>query len=114
MKRGIKMNFFDGYKLPSSMSYSELIFKMEEDRVAYCYSGRVYKDAVMLKINGKLVILRNGELIQDNEKIDSFELWAFIDEIEDGFIRQKAVNKFFEIYLNYNGHLKLEDIEYRL
>lgn len=108
------MEFFSDYKLPSSRSYSELLFSMEEDRVAYCYSGNTRKGAIILKVNGKILLLDNEKTQQDIEKIDSFEMWAFIDEIEDGFIRQKAVNKFFEVYLNYNGHMKLEDIEYRL
>lgn len=108
------MSFFEKYKLPPSISYSELIFQMEEDRVAYCYSGKVRRGAIMLKVNGKILILDENEVYDEIEIIDSFEMWAFIDEIEDGFIRQKAVNKFFELYLNYNTHMKLENIDYKL
>lgn len=107
------MKFFDKFLLPSSMSYSEIIFNISEDRIGYCYSGTSNKGSLMIKQNGEIKIIKS-DITEERETIDSFEMWTFIDEIEDGLIRQKAVNKFFEVYLNYNGHMKLEDIEYRL
>lgn len=104
---------YDISKLPPSYIYSDIINKIGTNRIAYCYMGSNRKGSIIFrdKDNRLLMIMPHKKESQNNERV---EMWAYIDEIPNGMIRQNAVNKWYEVYNLYYKYLNLSEYKFKL
>ncbi len=99
MRTMVRYDIYNDFKLP--------------DHVAYCYQGEavgslaIYdKDEDNVKIFTPKGYLLDDEIIQKNlqmskEQFHTFELWAYIHEIEDEEILQCALNTLYYVYCSF-------------
>ncbi|MGV4321301.1 hypothetical protein [Bacillus mojavensis] len=88
-----------------SLVISDLLLNfINSNRIAYCYMGE-RRGTLALHINNCLSLIHPEERLVIEDINKNFELWAFIDEIEDEDIRLEAVNMFFCLYCKFYNHI---------
>lgn len=58
-----------------------------------------------LHVDNCLSLIHPDEKLVMEDSNKNFELWAFIDEIEDEDMRLEAVNMFFSLYCKFYNHI---------
>lgn len=109
------MHNYNMEMLPPSYSYNEIIKKIDigNNEVAYCYAGGKNKDAIIFKSKeGKLLMFFAEKT--DGQILDNFELWSLLSDIPNGTIRQNAVNRWFEVFNTFDGHLNLVTYDFNI
>ncbi|MFQ3543636.1 hypothetical protein Q7A53_06075 [Halobacillus rhizosphaerae] len=82
-----------------------------EDLVAYCYEGESRGSIAFFNQGHITVITPNNYVLQeqnlDDELISTFELWGFIHNMDNSDIRIEAMNRLYDVYLNFYQYMPL-------
>jgi hypothetical protein len=106
--------------MKDTLVFSDLLNGFDNNRVAYCYQGENTRGQIAICRDGELIIIRPQDYIigrdyiniEDNSK---FELWCFIDDMDNNEVRQEAINRLFSVYCNLYYHMsEFQDYEFKL
>ncbi len=96
---------------PPSYTYNEMLNKIREGRVAYCYAGD-RSGTIVIKHGGRFGMMSTDGDVGSHldSQANNHELWSFVDDMDNSIFRQSAINSIFYIYCNFYQYLLENEI----